>query len=101
MTRRITSIAMLVLSMGGSLRAQQGAGAAEKEGVRRAVLDYVEGFYEGDSVKFLRGVRPELYKYGFWLPKDSAKYAGERMTWDEALSYIRRVKQNNHPAPAT
>jgi hypothetical protein len=92
---------MLVLGMTGTLRAQQGVAAAEKEGVRRAVLDYVEGFYEGDSVKFLRGVRPELYKYGFWLPKDSTQYAGERMSWDEALSYIRRVKQNNHRAPAT
>ena len=103
MALRIALISFLVLGMGRNLSAQREGGttAGEREGVRRAVLDYVEGFYEGDSVKFVRGVRPELYKYGFYIPKDSTRYTGERMTWEEALTFIRRVKEKNHRAPAT
>jgi len=77
------------------------ATADDREAVRRAVLDYVEGFYEGDSAKLARSVRPEIYKYGFWLPRDSTRYAGEQMKYPEFFDYARRVKQNNRPAPAT
>jgi hypothetical protein len=75
--------------------------AADREAVRRAALDYVEGFYEGDSAKFLRGVRRDFHKYGFWWARDSSRYLGEGMPLDEALTYIRRVKQNNRQAPPT
>ncbi len=75
--------------------------AADREAVRRAVLDYVEGFYEGDSTRFLRSIRPDVFKYGFWRQRDSTSYAGERMAWSEFFDYARRVKQNNRPAPAT
>ena len=75
--------------------------AADREAVRRAALDYVEGFYEGDSTKFLRSIRPDVFKYGFWRQRDSTSYAGERMNWPEFFDYARRVKQNNRPAPAT
>ena len=75
--------------------------AADREAVRRAVLDYVEGFYEGDSTKLVRSIRPEFYKYGFHWRADSARYAGTQMTWPAALSYARRVKERNNPAPPT
>jgi hypothetical protein len=74
---------------------------ADREAVRRAVLDYVEGFYDGDSVKLMRSVRPDVFKYGFWRPRDSTSYGGEQMKWPEFLEYARNVKQKNHQAPAT
>ena len=73
----------------------------DREAVRRAVLDYVEGFYEGDSAKLARSVRPEIYKFGFWQPRDSTAYAGEQMKYQEFFDFARRVKQNNRPAPPT
>ncbi|MEP7001290.1 MAG: nuclear transport factor 2 family protein [bacterium] len=73
----------------------------DRDGVRRAVLDYVEGFYEGDTAKLVRGIRPEVYKYGFdWMAKEK-KYVGERMTWDEILDYARRFKARGRPTAAT
>ncbi len=73
----------------------------DREGVTRAVLDYVEGFYEGDTAKLVRGIRPEVYKYGFdWLPKEK-RYEGERMSWEEILGYARRFKANKRTTPAT
>ena len=75
--------------------------AAETEGVRRAVLDYLEGFYEGDTAKLVRSLRPELFKYGFWKEKDSTRYVGEKMTYEEAIAYARRFRANKRTTPAT
>jgi hypothetical protein len=77
------------------------ASAADRDAVRRAVLDYVEGFYEGDAAKLVRAIRPEVFKYGFWRPRDATAYAGERMSWDEILDYARKMKASGHTTPAT
>jgi hypothetical protein len=95
--------AAVVLLLSGwlapALRAQA---TGDKAGVERAALDYLEAFYQGDSTKFLRSVRPEFYKLGFWRPKDSTNYAApEQMTWKEALDFIRGVKERKNFAPAT
>ena len=79
----------------------RGQATPDREGVRRAVLDYVEGFYEGDTAKLVRSIRPEVHKYGFWVPRDSSRYAGEAMPWSEFLAYAERIRQRGTPAPAT
>lgn len=73
----------------------------DQEAVRRAVLDYVEGFYEGDTAKLVRSVRPDVQKYGFYVPRDSTQYAGEAMPWPDFLAFARRVRERGTPAPAT
>jgi len=78
-----------------------GQTSVDSAGVRRAVLDYVEGFYEGDSTKHVRSVRPDVYKYGFWLPRDSTRYQGEQMPWAEFLLYTRRMRARGTTTPAT
>jgi hypothetical protein len=84
-----------LLASATALRAQTPQ-QSDRELVRRAALDYVDGFYEGDTVKLVRALRPELFKYGFW--RDSTgRYAGERMTFDEAIAYAKRVKARNRP----
>ena len=88
--------AVLLLTIIGSPAAGQ-----DTAGVRRAVLDYVEGFYEGDSTKHIRSIRPEVFKYGFWIPRDSTKYSGEQMKWPEFHAYTKRVRDNKRFAPAT
>jgi hypothetical protein len=75
--------------------------AADKDGVRRAVLDYVEGFYEGDTAKLVRSIRPEVVKYGYYIPRDKTTYVGSAMPWPEFLAYANRVKASGKPTPAT
>jgi hypothetical protein len=75
--------------------------SADTAGVRRAALDYVEGFYEGDSTKHVRSVRPDVFKYGFWLSRDSTRYEGAQMPWSEFLSYTRRVRSRGATTPTT
>jgi Putative lumazine-binding/WD40-like Beta Propeller Repeat len=73
---------------------------AEREAVHRAVSDYLEGFYEGDTAKLARSLRPELSKYGFERAKDSATYTGEAMSFAEAIAYATRFKAQKRTTPA-
>ena len=67
------------------------ASFAQTDGIRAAVLDYVEGFYEGDTVKLKRSVASNLYKYGYWRDAKTSKYGGEQMTFREAVDYTKGV----------
>ena len=73
----------------------------DRDAVRRAALDYLEGFYEGDSTKLMRSIRTEVFKYGFYIPRDSTRYAGEQMKWPEFLDFARNVKKSGRVRPAT
>jgi len=98
MTIRLLAAACFVL--GAANARSQTAPQVEQDQVRRTVLDYVEGFYEGDTAKLTRALRPDLSKYGFW--RDSTgKYDGERMTFAEAIAYGKKVKAQNKPVKSS
>ncbi|MGB4844334.1 MAG: nuclear transport factor 2 family protein [Ferruginibacter sp.] len=64
----------------------------DKEKIERACLDYLEGFYEGDTTKLIRSIDPSLFKFGYTRDKESGKYAPYgNMTWRQALDYAKRV----------
>jgi len=75
--------------------------STDEEGVRRAVLNYVEGFYEGDSTKIAMGVFPEVNKRGFYIPgnSDSGEYEMSPMPFDEMFNYVRNVRERENFAP--
>ena len=97
-SRLVIGACAVLLVVSSRANAQE---SPDREGVRRAVLDYVEGFYEGDTTKLVRSVHPDVQKYGFWIPRDSTRYAGEGMPWAEFLSYARGIRQRGTPAPPT
>ena len=100
----LVGVATPVVSAASAQGAQSASSTGtqeDREAVRRAALDYVEGFYEGDSTKLARSVRPEVYKYGFFKARDSTRYAGMQMTWQGFFNYARSVKANNRQAPPT
>ncbi|HET8712100.1 MAG TPA: nuclear transport factor 2 family protein [Gemmatimonadales bacterium] len=74
---------------------------AERDAVRRAALDYLEGFYEGDSAKIVRSVRPDVRKAGYYKARDAATYTAEEMPFADFLSYVRNFRSNNRTTPAT
>jgi hypothetical protein len=95
---RWTCAALFLLPLGpAGLTAQS---ADDRRAVERAVLDYVEGFYEGDTAKLVRSVHPQVNKYGYWIPRDSTRYVGGDMPFAEFLSYASQVKARGRPAPA-
>jgi hypothetical protein len=62
----------------------------DKQQVERACLDYIEGFYEADTIKLLRSIKPELYKIGFYKRKGDTAYTYSMMTLGDALFYARK-----------
>ncbi|MGE0354469.1 MAG: nuclear transport factor 2 family protein [Gemmatimonadales bacterium] len=69
---------------------------ADREAVRLAVLDYVDGFYQGDTTRLVRSVWPEVRKYGYWRARPDTAYAGEAMPWPEFMSYANGVKSGKY-----
>jgi hypothetical protein len=99
---RVSSALVLLVLLHAPINGALAQSSADSAGVRRALLDYIEGFYEGDTSKLVRSVRPDVYKLGFFRPRDSTRYAAaEPMTWKEILDYARGVRARNQPAPAT
>jgi hypothetical protein len=102
MTSRVPILALaLILATVAAPHQLRGQTSADSAAIRRAALDYVEGFYEGDSSKHVRSIRPDVFKYGFWVPRDSTRYRGEQMPWSEFLSYTRRMRERGATTPAT
>ena len=54
----------------------------DRDGVKQAVLDYVEALYEADPGRIERSVHPELFKLGFEPDKDGL-YKPYRMTYQQ------------------
>ena len=98
MTKLILAAALLVAPVLSARAPQQ---PSDREAVRRAAMDYIEGFYEGDSTKLMRSVRTDVFKYGYFVPRDSTRYVGEQMPWPEFLSFARNVKRSGRVRPAT
>ncbi len=61
--------------------------------VERALLNYVEGFYEGDTSKLIQSVLPEVNKYGYWKDEKTNTYGGSAMSFQQMLDYANRVQE--------
>jgi len=73
----------------------------DRAGIQRALLNYVEGFYEGDTVKLIESLQPGLYKIGYWKNKTTGAYDFDgQMTYAQAIAYSREVqKKKNFAKP--
>jgi len=64
----------------------------DKKSITRTCLDYMEGFYEGDTLKIKNSIIPTLHKFGFWKDKNSGEYKEEGfMTYSQAITYSKNV----------
>jgi hypothetical protein len=61
---------------------------ADREAVRQAALDYVEGVYNVDPSRIERSVHPKLVKLGFSRPPDEDAYHPGSTTTFERLVEI-------------
>ena len=75
--------------------------AQEKEKVERACLNYIEGFYEGDTTKLIVALKTNMYKIGFWKNKNTNAYDFDgQMTYRQALDYAKNVLAKKNFAKA-
>jgi len=98
---RRTVLAVLTLSLIAapaiSAQAAPSGTAADRAGVERAALDYLEGFYEGDTARLVRAIRPDVDKRGYERGPNATVYAEDRMAWPAFLAYANQVKARNRP----
>ena len=72
----------------------------DRAGVERAALDYIEGFYEGDTVKIIRSIDPELSKLGFSYKSEQKRYVTYPMDFRSAVQFAKDVIENkDYAAP--
>lgn len=95
---RLVSAAVLLAAL-VPLQPLAAQGADDREQVRAAVLDYVEGFYLGDTTRFLRSIRPEVYKYGFARARDGSGWTGNQMPFGGFMQFANGVKAGRITTP--
>ena len=91
-------LTVMVVSSAGSLQAQSSSAESERDAVRRAALDYLEGFYEGDTAKLERSVMPTVFKYGY--SRRPTGYRGSQMPYDQFFSFAEGVQAGRNKPPA-
>ncbi len=68
---------------------------AEREAVRQAVLDYVEGVYHVQPERIERSVHPSLAKVGYWRGNDADTYREGRMTFEQLVELAGTWNEDN------
>lgn len=86
MTRTLTAavVALAVTTIPASAFAQ-GTGAANREAVRLAALDYVEGIYNVQPERIERSVHTTLVKRGFYKKDAGGPYVESPMTYEQLV----------------
>jgi hypothetical protein len=91
MKRTIILVAAFVMALPIVAGAQSDK---EKEAVRQAVLDYVEGVYEIKPERIERSVHPDLAKRGFFIKKGESAYSPHLMTYQELVELAKNYNKN-------
>lgn len=83
-TFRAAAVALAVMSIPAIASAQAGT-AADREAVRLAALDYVEGIYNVQPERIERSVHTTLVKRGFYKKDAGAPYIDMPMTYEQLV----------------
>lgn len=85
---RLTTLAVVLIAAALAPAALSGTQAAQdKEAVRQAGLDYVEGVYNVQPERIERSVHPSLVKRGF--ARRNGAYAETTMSYDQLVNLAR------------
>ena len=67
---------------------------ADREAVRQAALDYVEGIYNVEPSRIERSVHPKLAKLGFYRPSAEDSYRpGSTMTFEKLVEVAKNYNK--------
>ena len=93
-------IVFLTLSLANAIFVQAQTNQ-DSELVTQACMKYIEGFYEGDTLKIKASLRPTLTKFGYFKNKQSGKFAEDGyMTYKQAIDYAASVSaKKRFPKP--
>lgn len=84
-----SAVLALAVTFGTSAALSYTQAAQDKEAVRQAGLDYVEGVYNVQPERIERSVHPSLVKRGFYKKDAAAPYVETHMTYDQLVNLAR------------
>ena len=82
----IAGLLVLGLSLVGYAAHAQSSAAADKEAVRAAAMDYLDGLYQAKPDLIARSVHPTLRKVGFHKREGQTAYSESPMTYDQLFA---------------
>jgi hypothetical protein len=74
--------------------------ATEKQQIERAILNYVEAFYEADTTKAYESIARDLAKRGYYTPKEGGMREA-KMNFEQLVQLAQRWKVNQNITPET
>lgn len=96
---RFAAVAVCLAALGSLPGAGHAQAMPDEEGVRRAALDYLEGFYEGDDAKLRRSVHPEVNKFGFAREAPGGAYQRYPMSFEQMFQFTAGVRAGRNLPP--
>jgi opacity protein-like surface antigen len=97
--KKMLLLAACIALLTTDANAQSVLSISDTAAVRRAVLDYVEGFYEGDTTKLVRSIAPNVFKYGY--ARRAEGYAGMQMQFPSGfIGFAKGVQAGRNLPPA-
>lgn len=93
----IISTFILALALGASAASPNDR---DREAVRRAVLDYVEGIYQVEPSRIERSVHPKLAKLGFYRAPNEENYRpGSTMSYERLIEVAKNFNKEGRLRP--
>lgn len=92
MKKLLVLFALVVFTIGGVTAMSQATD--DRERVRQAVLDYVEGVYQVDPSRIERSVHRDLAKTGYWREKDKDTYTTGKMSFSALVEVAKNWNKN-------
>ncbi len=68
--------------------------AQDKEEIRQAILDYVEGIYNVEPARIERSVHTSLAKVGFWRRSPNDPYSSRPMTFEQLVEVAKTYNKD-------
>lgn len=84
---------LFMLAIPVAVRAQSDA---ERDAVKQAVLDYVEGVYDVNPSRIETSIHPELAKRGFFIKKGEAGYSPHTMSFQQLVELSKSYNKDGH-----
>lgn len=72
----------------------------EKQQIEKAILNYVEAFYEADTTKAYESIARDLAKRGYYTPKEGG-IREAKMSFEQLVQLSKRWKTNQDITPET
>jgi hypothetical protein len=97
MTKEKHLLLALLLSIGFISHAQQ---TDEKQSIEKAIMNYVNAFYEADTTKAYESIARDLAKRGYYTTNEG-KVVEAKMSFEQLVRLAQRWKSSQNITPET